>query len=132
MCLSVCGGQGRVRGQLSVLVPLFYHMCPRNQAQVFKVGSKATFTCGAILPNIKPELHSHSATQRYLTPEFLGCSKETAIAPLWVTGGKVYSKLPRLSFGKAERSDGGQRVIRELVPGRKGVSEELWWGWWLK
>lgn len=35
----------KVRGQLSVLIPFFYYVHPRNQTQVLKFGGKATFIC---------------------------------------------------------------------------------------
>lgn len=53
-------------------------------------------------------------TKRYVNDE--GLSKDTEIAALWVEKGRVYSKLPRLSPQKAERSKSG-----ETLQGYKGT-----------
>lgn len=45
-----------------------------------------------------------------------GSVKDTEIAALWVEKGRVYSKLPRLSPQKAERSES-----RETLQGYKGT-----------
>lgn len=80
------------------------------------------------LLNIKSELHRRSATKLYFSPEFVGCNKETDIAPLWVKVEKVIPNYQGCLSGKQREVTEEQifRVVRDWVPEGKGTCELAW------